>query len=141
VSSFKLFLRLAAWPALLLLAGCNPKGRVEAARVTTEAFHQRYIEKNYAAMYDFSGPAVRKSSPQPDFIKYENDVRTKLGELKSADLVGYNILYLLTGPRVRIDYHCKYEKGEATESFEINFKDGKPVIDGYRLDSPVLDKK
>ena len=40
-----------------------------------------------------------------------------------------------------MDYKCTYASGSAMESFEINFKGDRPQIDGYRLDSPQLDKK
>jgi hypothetical protein len=84
---------------------------------------------------------VRKSSSEAAFASYETDVYEKLGELKSAQVVNYNLLYLFSGPQVRMDYKCTYAKGSAMESFEINFKGDRPQIDGYRLDSPQLDKK
>lgn len=92
-------------------------------------------------MYKYAGPAVRSSSSEPAFVKYEKAVREKLGELKSAELANYNLLYLLSGPQVRLDYRCRFAEGDAVESFEIKFKNAKPVIDGYRLDSPKLNEK
>ena len=92
-------------------------------------------------MYKYAGPAVLSSSSESAFVKYEKGVREKLGELKSAELASYNLLYLLSGPQVRLDYHCRFAEGDALESFEINFKNDKPVIDGYRLDNPKLNGK
>jgi hypothetical protein len=92
-------------------------------------------------MYQSSGPAVRSSSSENAFVKYEQEVRSKLGDLKSAELVTYNLLYLLSGPQVRLDFHCPYQQGTAVESFEINFRRDRPVINGYRLDSPLLSGK
>lgn len=92
-------------------------------------------------MYEHAGPAVRSSSTEADFLKYEKNVRAKLGELKSAAVANYNIIYLFSGPQVRLDYKCEFAKGTGTESFEIVFENGKGVINGYRLDSPQLDEK
>jgi len=92
-------------------------------------------------MYRHAGPAVRSSSTEADFVKYEKDVRAKLGDLKSAEVANYNLLYLLSGPTVRLDYKCKFAKGDGVESFEMGFENGKAVINGYRLDSPQLEQK
>lgn len=89
-------------------------------------------------MFALAGPAVRKTSSVVKFADYEKGVYAKLGALKSAKIVSYNLLYLFSGPQVRMDYNCLYEKGTATESFEINFEHDRAVIDGYRLDSPQL---
>lgn len=89
-------------------------------------------------MFALAGPAVRKSSSLAKFADYEKGVYAKLGALKSAQIFSYNLLYLFSGPQVRMDYKCSYAKGTATESFEINFQGDRAVIDGYRLDSPQL---
>ena len=128
----------AMLPLMIVCGSCNPRSHVEAARVAVEQFHQHYNAKQYAEMYQQGGSAVRKSSPQQDFIQYESGVREKLGEFKSAQIISYNVIYLFSGPQVRLDYHCTYANGATTESFEINFKNGRPVIDGYRIDSPLL---
>jgi|SRR6185312_5863160 len=130
--------RAAACLALFFCFSCNPKARVEAARKTTAAFHDGYNKQDYNAMFALAGPAVRKSSNLAKFADYEKGVYAKLGPLKSAQIATYNVLYLFSGPQVRMDYQCSYEKGTATESFEINFEGDRAVIDGYRLDSPQL---
>jgi hypothetical protein len=134
--------RLFQWVAVLTLiycAGCNPRGRVEAARVIIENFHDAYNRRDYSAMYHYAGPSVQSTTPQSEFVAYESQLRSKLGDLKSADLVNYNLLYLMSGPQVRMDYNCKYVLGTAVESFEVNFRKNKAQIDAYRIDSPQLD--
>lgn len=125
----------------MLCFACNPRGRVDLARHTAEDFHDRYNREDYRGMYSHAGPAVRSSSTEAEFIKYERDVRAKLGELKSADVANYNLVYLLSGPQVRLDYKCKFAKGEGVESFEMVFEKGNAVVNGYRLDSPQLEEK
>jgi hypothetical protein len=132
--------RAAACIAVIFCFGCNPKSRVEAARKTTEAFHQNYNKQDYSAMFALAGPTVRKSSNLAEFTAYEKGIYAKLGPLKSTQIVNYNLLYLFSGPQVRMDYKCSYANGTATESFEINFQGDRGVIDGYRLDSPQLVK-
>ncbi|HEX6546748.1 MAG TPA: hypothetical protein VF023_10610 [Bryobacteraceae bacterium] len=131
-------IRAAVCLAIFFCLSCNPKSHVEAARKATEAFHDGYNKQDYNAMFALAGPAVRKSSRLAEFADYEKGVYAKLGPLKSAQIVTYNVLYLFSGPQVRMDYKCSYEKGTATESFEINFEGDRAVIDGYRLDSPQL---
>jgi hypothetical protein len=131
---------LAIVPALLLGA-CNPRGHVESARKTVEEFHRLYNTSDFGALYRFTGPAVRSSTSVTDFVKYEQNVRRKLGELKSAEVTNYNILYLFKGPQVRLDYKSTFQNGGAVESFEINFRHDQPSIDGYRIDSPKLDRE
>lgn len=92
-------------------------------------------------MYSHAGSAVRSSSTEAEFIKYEKDVRAKLGELKSADVVNYNLVYHFSGPEVRLDYKCTFANGTGVESFEVAFENDKAVINGYRLDSPQLEMK
>jgi len=132
---------LLANVCVLFLAGCNPRSRVESARSAVEQFHRLYKAGDFAGMYRSTGSPVRSSTPAVDFVKYEQNVRQKLGELKSEEVASYNVLYLLSGPRVRLDYSCTFQNGKAVESFEINFKHGQPSIDGYRIDSPVLEGK
>ena len=130
---------MAAMLLLTIVCGsCDPRSRVEAGRITVEQFHRHYNAQQYVAMYHQCGPAVHKSTPQQDFVRYEEGVRQKLGELKSAEVFNYNVLYLFHGPQVRLDYHCVYANGSTTESFEINFRNDRPLIDGYRIDSPLL---
>lgn len=133
------------WPilcaALLLCLACNPRARVDLARHTAEDFHDCYNREDYAGMYRHAGPAVRSSSSEAAFTEYEKGVRAKLGELNSAEVANYNLVYLFSGPQVRLDYKCKFAKGEAVESFEMGFENGRAVINGYRLDSPQLEMK
>jgi hypothetical protein len=133
-------LRLPAIALALLLAGCNPRSRVESARKAVEEFHRLYNASDFEGMYRFSGSAIRSSAPLSAFVKYERNVHDKLGSLKSAEVANYNILYLFSGPQVRLDYTCTFEKAQAVESFEINFKHDRPSIDGYRIDSPKLEE-
>ena len=128
----------AMLPLAIVCGSCDPRSRVEAGRITVEQFHRHYNAQQYVAMYNQCGPAVHKSTPQQDFVRYEEGVRQKLGELKSAEVFNYNVLYLFHGPQVRLDYHCVYANGSTTESFEINFRKDRPLIDGYRIDSPLL---
>lgn len=124
-----------------LLAGCNPRGRVESGRAAVEQFHRLYKAGDFAAMYRFTGSAVQSSTSLTGFVKYEQNVREKLGVLESAEVENYNVLYLLSGPQVRLDYRSTFQNGQAVESFEINFKHGQPSIDGYRIDNPKLEEK
>jgi hypothetical protein len=128
----------AMLPVLIVCGSCDPRSHVEAGRIAVEQFHRHYNARQYVEMYNQCGPAVRKSTSQQDFVRYEDGVRRKLGEFKSAEVFNYNVLYLLHGPQVRLDYHCVYANGKTTESFEIDFKNGRPVIDGYRIDTPLL---
>lgn len=133
-------LRLSAIALALLLGACNPRSRVESARKAVEEFHRLYNASDFEGMYRFSGSAVRSSVSLSAFVRYERNVRDKLGSLKSAEVENYNILYLFRGPQVRLDYKCGFEKAQAVESFEINFKHDLPSIDGYRIDSPKLEQ-
>lgn len=132
-------LRAVLCTALVVCFACNPRARVELARRTADDFHDRYNREDYSGMYGHAGPAVRSSSTEAAFIEYEKGVRAKLGNLKSAEVSNYNLVYLLSGPQVRLDYKCKFAKGDGVESFEIGFENGKAVINGYRLDSPQLE--
>lgn len=126
---------------LTLCTACNPRARVEVARYAAEDFHNLYNRGDYAAMYAHAGPEVRSSTTEAAFTSYEKDVRAKLGALKSADVSNYNLTYVFSGPQVRLDYKCRFEGGDAFESFEFAFDNGRAVFNGYRLDSPKLDRK
>ena len=127
--------------ALFFTLACNPRERVDLARRTADDFHSRYNREDYRGMYGHAGSAVRSSSTEAEFIKYEKDVRSKLGDLQSAEVVNYNLVYHFSGPEVRLDYKCSFANGMGVESFEIAFEKGKAVINGYRLDSPQLEAK
>ena len=134
-------LRLFACLALVLLCAagaCDPRGRIEAAQRAADEFHRRYSAQQYAEIYQNTTSVFRNSASQQDFENYEKDVQAKLGTIKSTDLNNYSVLYLFTGPMVRLDYQTTFAKGHAAESFEVRFKDGKPVIESYRIDNPLL---
>ena len=135
-SAYFFFIILAS-----LLSGCNPRGHVEAAERAVKVFHDRYNSQRYEAIYDEAGPAFRASASKRDFIAYEANSHEKLGELKSAEIANYNILYLFSGPQVRLDYNSQFSNGHAVESFEIHFKNDKPLVDAYRIDTPLLEEK
>lgn len=133
--------RLLLCGALFYSSACNPRERVDLARRTAEDFHHRYNREDYSGMYSHAGSAVRSSSTEAAFIKYEKGVRERLGELKSAEVANYNLVYHFSGAEVRLDYKCTFAKGTGVESFESAFEGGKAVINGYRLDSPELEEK
>lgn len=123
------------------LSACNPRRHIEAAESAVKRFHDRYNSQQYYAIYDESGPAFRASASKRDFVRYETNAHEKLGDLKSAEIANYNILYLFSGPQVRLDYNSHFSSGHAVESFEINFKNNNAVIDAYRIDTPLLAEK
>ncbi len=125
----------------LLCSGCNPRGRVESAEAAVNKFHQRYNAQDYSAMYDEAGSAFRASASKTKFTDYEANVRAKLGAFESSQIGNYNLLYLLKGPQVRLDYNSQFAKGRAVESFEVDFEDDKPVINAYRIDTPLVPEK
>lgn len=104
-------------------------------------FHDHYNSRRYDAIYDESGPAFRASSSKRDFVRYEANAHEKLGDLKSTEIANYNLLYLFSGPQVRLDYNSQFSSGHAVESFEINFKNKNAMIDAYRIDTPLLAEK
>jgi hypothetical protein len=125
-------------PLAIVCGSCNPRSRVEAARVAVEQFHRHYNAQQFTEMYKQVGPAVHQSTSQEEFTRYQEGLRRKLGEFQSAEIINYNIIYLFRGPQVRLDYHCTYANAVTTESFEVHFRNGGPVIDAYRVDSPLL---
>lgn len=131
----------AALAALAICCACNPRAKVQSAEQAVAVFHRQFNARQFAAMYQAAGTAVKASATQTAFVNYEADVFAKVGELKSAELFNYNVLYLLGGPQVRLDYHSTFANGPGVESFEIEFHGGQPQVTAYRIDSPLMPDK
>jgi len=125
-------------PGLLFLASCSPKADIEQATKLAEHIHEQLRAGQYEAVYQSADPDFRSTATLDAFARFETTVTQKLGALQSAELADFHVLYGFRDARVRLDYNCVYENGQAKEVFEIRQRDNKSALSAYRIDSPLL---
>lgn len=124
--------------ALACLCACSPKADVEAGSRLVDQFHTDFNAGRYAEIYNGADPEFRKDTKLEDFVQYESQVKSKLGDFQSSQVTNFNVLYLLTHAQVRLDYDSVFRLGKAKEVFELRQGNGKTSMVGYRIDSPLL---
>ena len=121
-----------------LLIGCSASDDIPKGEATIAEFHQKLNAADFDAIYDGSSPDMQKATAKEDFIKFVSAVHRKLGDFQSGKTSGWNDTVATGGHFLMLSYAATYEKGDATENFKFQIKDGKAILTGYQINSNAL---
>ena len=129
-----------AWLPLLasslLLVSCS-EGVDEAKQGVTD-FRAAVSNKSYADIFRNADAEMRQSGTEAGFVEFMTALDTKLGPWKSADDPVWNVFTSTNaGRKVFLTYKSQFANGPGTENFTWRIDNGKAVLLGYHVDSPL----
>lgn len=131
-------MRNIGWPVAVMaiaLSGCAGIGSSKESEQQVAAFHKQLDAGNYAAIYQASGTDLKTATSEQDFTRLLTAVHTKLGNVKTAELVQTNIISGTGGSTATLTYQTKFERGTGTEIFVYAGAKPVPVLIEYTIQS------
>jgi hypothetical protein len=126
-------------PAIcLLLCGCSAKVNVEDARKAVDQFHQRMSAGEYEVIYDSSTNAFKAAGSKDQMQGFFKRVNRKMGVCTEATQKSWNINATTSGTFVQLSYSRRCANGDLQEHFVWKMENGKPTLQGYNVNSPLL---
>jgi hypothetical protein len=120
----------------LIAGGCG-KSR-EAAEAGTQEFRARCARADFSRIYKEAAPEFRNTVAEADFAKLLEGVSQKLGTWQSSKPPAWTAFSGTGGRRVTLKYDSQFEKGAAVEEFIWRIQEGRGVLLGYHINSPVF---
>lgn len=116
------------------LAACNVQESIKNADAEVALFHRRLNAGSWGAVWDAGDPALRQATPRAQWIKLLEAVHRKLGNVKSAQQVGWNANTSTSGSFVTVTEETVFERGKGTEQFVFRKGDAdKLALVGYSI--------
>jgi hypothetical protein len=129
----------AASLLLALVTGACSLGHGKAdAEQGVARFRAQYERQQFDSMYTATASAMKKATPQADFIRFMKAVRGKLGRVEQSTPSGWRVQALTGGSYVDLTYETDFERGHGTESFRWRLGDGTAKLENYNIDSAAL---
>ena len=105
------------------------------AEKAVSRFHELYNDQNVDGMYDLMEETVRSKEPKPRTQEAMKKTMESTGRVQSTGLIQANISPgALPGysSRVNMSYATQFERGEATEIFTWDIKNGEAQLFEYK---------
>lgn len=129
---------LLALATISLFAGCGfTKGKEAAAR-GVDTFHQQFNDSKFPEIYSTATPAFKASTKEPEFLKFMQAVRRKLGAVKAATPNGWNVNTFNGNTSVVLTYKTDFELGSGVETFTFMTSGETATLQGYNVNSQKL---
>ncbi len=125
------------WIALPLIAGCSSLDTKPSEAAVIE-FHRQLNGGDFHGIWHDSAQAMRKSSAEADFARFLGAIRGKLGRVKDSTRTNWRVNATTSGAFMTLTYSTEFDRGRATETFTYRDIDGKPVLNGYNINSAAL---
>ena len=122
----------------LTLSSCNFAEASGLADRAVEQFHTQYAAEQWSAMYDAADPGFRRATSAADWSALMAAVRRKLGAFQSTSRGNVNVVSGTGGTTVAQSFDTTFTDGHATEQFRWVISDGRAVLLGYNISSPLL---
>lgn len=127
---------LMAIAAAAMLGGCSVKESIQQADAEVVRFHQALDAGRSQAIWDATGPDMRKATTQKQFVALLDAVHRKLGNVKSSKQVGWNRNASTNGSFTTTTNETVFERGRGTEQFVFRKSEAdKLALVGYHIQS------
>ena len=120
-----------------VLGGCSAGKDTAASQQAVTQFHHQLDAGQYDAIYDGSGGELKALTSKPDFVALLDAIHRKLGAVKEAKQVAWNVNYNTGGGTISLTYQTQFASGSSTEEFV--YRTGQPpALIGYHIQSNDL---
>ena len=122
----------------LAFAGCNPVKSTAAADQAVADFHTKLDAADFKGIYDATGQAFKKATPEKEFVPVLEAIHRKLGTVQSSDRQTWNINSYNLQTTVNMTYRTKFAEGDGTESCGYSIDGDKALLIYYNINSTAL---
>jgi hypothetical protein len=123
--------------AAALVGGCSAGQDTAATQQAVAQFHQRLDAGQFDSIYDQAGPELKAITPKAQFLPLLAAIHSRLGAVKQAKQVGWNVNYGTGGGTISLTYDTQFASGSGTEQFI--YRTGRPpLLVGYHIQSNDL---
>ena len=126
---------------LLALAGCSIGADLPAAERGAETLHKQLNDGKCADIRKTAAPEFRQMSTEATWLSLCNQLDRGLGKVELSKQIGWQDQMVNGDHRISVVYESAFEKGPGREEFLFRIQDGKAILLGYHLNSPVFDDK
>lgn len=132
-------LNLIAVLSLTLLGGCGDmmKGKGKAEKAIPE-FHGLLDQEKYSEIYAAADTEFTAATTPEKLGEFLGAVHRKLGKVKSTTNKNWNVNNRNGKTYVVMLQDTVFENGTGMETFTYIMRDGKPVLQGYNINSSDL---
>ena len=130
-----LFLAALTFLSAALLSSCGMKKAVPDARAAVAVFHTQFNDGKYKEIYDASHADMKKASPEADFIKFLETIKTKLGKQTATSEQSWNVGNFNFTTSVVLVTNTEFEHGKGVEKFTYVVTKNGAKLKGYYIDS------
>jgi hypothetical protein len=138
MKAWKILFRVVPVVALIWVLESWMAKENKPALAGVETFHQRYNASQFDELYDAAGTGFQSGSPRPDFLRFMQTVRQKLGLFTASTQVRSYTTWGPSGKTVALIYDSQFEKGKAKEVFTFLVLDSSANLHSYLINSPTL---
>jgi hypothetical protein len=130
--------RLFIFISVLLMGGCGSGDDLRIAREGAAHVHAQMDNEQFANTYSQADDAFRAATKRQDFLDFISAVHRKLGKVQNVSHGGYFVNFSTSGTQLRLNYHTKFEQGDAQEEFIWKIKGKQAALAGYHINSNAL---
>lgn len=123
---------------LIAVGACSGGFDTEKSERVVKQFHEQLNNSDFEAIYNSATEEFKESDEKENLVRFFGAVRKKLGGYRSAERLGWNVNYGISGKVVTLTYDTKYDKGEAREVFTIFETDEGGKLHNYNVNSRVF---
>ncbi len=123
---------------MLLMLSCSFKQELSMTRSAVEGFHNRLEAQEDKQILTDATPEFRKSMNAETGGTLFARIRRKLGSPRVSKPISIRVNRMLTGTFIVAQFETSFDKGDAQENFTWRLQDGKPRLDAYSVNSPLL---
>ena len=133
-----LFRTLLAIATVTILSACGHTKDKEVGTKAVDTFHQQFNDSKFTEIYSAATPAFKTSAKEPDFMKFIQAVRRKLGTYKSGTQSNWSVNTFNGTTSVVLSYNSDFEQGSGVETFTFILSGETATLQGYDINSQKL---
>lgn len=118
---------------------CSQEQNRQLGQQGVDRFRARFASGEYQRIYDEGDPDLHKATNAADFSRMLETAQRRLGRFQGSVLRTHQENWRLDrGLVMTFIYDTDFVGGKAQEEFTWRVRDGRPILLGYKVTSPVL---
>ncbi len=133
-------LAFTCFSAAAISACFIPSGR-EIGEGAAVQFHNQFNRERYREIYRQTNDIFKNSVSEDDFAVRLKIVRLRIGAVKQSNLSSWQVKDTPAGKIISLQFKTEFTEEDAVEDFVFAVSGDKAVLQGYKISSPLLDRK
>lgn len=113
----------------------------EVAESAAVQFHNQFNRERYREIYRQTNEIFKNSASEDNFAVRLKIVRLRIGTVKQSILNSWQAKDTPSGRIISLQFNTAFTDEDAVEDFVFAVSRDKAVLQGYKISSPLLDRK